>query len=377
MIFWQAAHTEPIVARIAVAGDFLPAGDLHLPLGGWRDAAQAIASHFADCALGFVNLECSLDSGDLPARPPAGLGQTVSAPSESLAYLRALGCTVVGSANNHSLDFGPAGAARTRAAVAHAGLAPLGITSSLRNTPDVFVWQGPGGIRVGFWAAAIASRDLATRSSPGVEPAAVARARQATGELRARGATVAIALVHSGCLRTSRPDPADADLLDQIARCGFHLVAACHSHRISGARLFVAEGGAPLFSFYGLGSIVSGFCAHPLEREGFVVVAGLTAEGNLASIELRPVRLDESGFGAVPSPQDADDMLNRFRSLSDELLTNTAARLFYQDVRPGLVRLYARDLRAAFCQSGIRGLASKARRVRLRHVQRLIRAAMP
>lgn len=376
MIFWQAAHREPVVARIAVAGDFLPAGDLNLPRGGWQEAAQAIAPHFADCALGLANLECSLDTTDLPARPPAGLGQTVSAPAKALDYLRALGCSVVGSANNHSLDFGTAGAARTRAAVARAGLVPLGITSALRNTPDVFVWQGPAGIRVGCWAAAIASRDLATRSSPGVEPATIARAQQAVRELQSRGATFSIALVHSGCLRTSRPDPADAKRLDQIARCGFHLVAASHSHRISGARLVAAEGAAPSCCFYGLGSIVSGFCAHPLEREGLVVVAGLTAHGKLASIELRPLRLAESGFGAVPPPEDAEELLDRFRGLSDELLTGAAGRLFYQDVGRGLVRLYARDLRAALRQSGIRGLASKARRVRLRHVKRLMRATM-
>ena len=46
--------------------------------------------------------------------------------------------------------------------------------------------------------------------------------------------------------------------------------------------------------------------------------------------------------------------------------------LFYDDVSKGLARLYLRDARAAFRGAGIRGLASKARRMRLRHVKRLV-----
>jgi len=38
----------------------------------------------------------------------------------------------------------------------------------------------------------------------------------------------------------------------------------------------------------------------------------------------------------------------------------------------GLVPLYARDLRAAFRQSGLRGLARKATRIRTRHLRRLL-----
>ena len=61
----------------------------------------------------------------------------------------------------------------------------------------------------------------------------------------------------------------------------------------------------------------------------------------------------------------------RFRSLSREIADGSSARLFYRDMSEGLVRLYLRDVRAALCQSGIRGLARKARRLRMRHVKRL------
>jgi len=370
-------HAEPVAARIAIAGDFLPAGNLALPPGGWRAATRGLAPYFDDVATSFLNLECALDADNLPARPPAGLGQTVSAPSASLEYLQAIRCSFVGCANNHTFDFRAAGVERTRAAVARHGIVPLGAGRTLCDVPEVFLWHGPGDIRVGFWAAAIASRELATRTSAGVEPATVARATEAIKILNSRGARVSFALVHAGCLRTNRPDPAEADRIDAIANCGFRVVAASHSHRISGARVSAATNLPASFCFFGLGSVVSGYCENPLEREGLIVVAGLTARSDLARVELRPVLLGESGFGQVPAPQTSEAILERFRSLSNEIADGSSARLFYSDVSQGIIRLYLRDVRAALRQAGLRGVARKARRVRMRHMKRLVRAVLP
>jgi polysaccharide export outer membrane protein len=324
----------------------------------------------------FVNLESALDAEDLPVRPPTGLGQNVSAPSASLEYLRAIRCGPVGCANNHNLDFQAAGAERTHTAIARSCMVPLGSGLTLRSAPNVFVWEGPGAIRVGFWAAAIASRDLATRSTVGVEPATLARATEAVNQLRSRGARLSIALIHAGCLRTNRADPAEANLIDAIARLGF-CVAASHSHRISGARMIHAPNSNPVFCFYGLGSIASGYVASDLEREGLIVVVSLTSAGDLASVEVRPVILGASGFGEIPAPQTSDAILSRFRSLSGEIADGSSARLFYRDMSEGLVSLYLRDARAALRQSGLRGLARKARRMRMRHVKRLVRSVLP
>ena len=305
LILWEAPRAEPISARIAIGGDFLPAGKLSLPAGGWRDAARGLSAHFADVAMSFVNLECALDAETLPARPLSGIGTIVSAPADSLDFLAAIESSAVCIANNHIFDFGHAGAVRTRQTLTHRGIVPLGAGGTLRGTPEVFVWQGPGNVRVGFWAAASACRDLATRKSPGVEPATVARALQALTTMKSHGAKLAVALLHAGCLRTSRPDPADVERMDAIARCGFDLVAASHSHRISGAKLLANSDRSPSFCFYGLGSVASGYVASPLEREGLIVVAGLNSRGHLARIEVRPVWLAKTGFGKVPSPETA------------------------------------------------------------------------
>lgn len=371
-ILWDSGRSEPAAARVAIGGDFLPAGALTLPPGGWNEAARKLAAHLDDVDLSFVNLESALDVGGLPARLLGGLGQIVSAPSASLDYLVAIRSPAVSLANNHSYDFGAAGVQRTRHALLQRGIVPLGAGETLRSAPGAFVWQGPGSVRVGFWAAARASHDLATRSRAGVEPATLTRAGQAHDALRSARATFSIALLHAGCQRTNRVDPADARLIDGIARQGFQIVAASHSHFIGGATFIAAQPGAPSFSFYGLGSIVSGYVASPLEREGLIVVVSLHSDGSLARVAVRPVALAQSGFGEVPSPEASRVILNRFRSLSTEIANGSATRLFYRDLSPGLAGLYFRDASAAFRELGVRGLFRKAGRVRMRHVRRLV-----
>jgi poly-gamma-glutamate capsule biosynthesis protein CapA/YwtB (metallophosphatase superfamily) len=370
-LLWRSEFSEPVAARIAVAGDFLPAGSLHLSPGGWGEATRGIAPIFEDVDVSFLNLECPLDTSALSARPINGIGEIVSAESGSLDYLKNIRSEAVGIANNHAYDFGAAGIERTRAALAARNFVPLGAGRTIRDAPEIFVWQGPSDVSVGFWAAARASRDLATRRTAGVEPATIARARLAVESLKSRGAKYLVALLHCGCMRASRPDPTDATLMDRIASCGFDLVCASHSHRISGSRLIRMNSLAPVFCFYGLGSIVSGYPASPMEREGLVVVAGFHSDATLARIEARPVWLADSGFAEVP-PQIARAILDRFLSFTAEISDGTSARRFYEEVSPGVVPLYARDLRATFRQSGLRGLARKAGRIRPRHLRRLL-----
>jgi poly-gamma-glutamate capsule biosynthesis protein CapA/YwtB (metallophosphatase superfamily) len=373
LILWESAGRQPIAARVAICGDFLPAGKLTLGCGeGWTSKAHGLHEYFADVVTTFVNLEATLDCDALAPRVLNGLGQIVAAPAESLGYMETIHARAVGIANNHSYDFGDAGVRRTRAAAERAGMTPLGAGFSMRERQEAFVWQGPGGVRVGFWAAAKAAIDLASENSRGVEPATAARGRQALQEMQRHGAQFCVALVHAGCLRTNRPDPEDVGSLDALAKSGFDIVAASHSHRVSGYRTVAATRERPNFSFYGLGSLVSGYVSCDAEREGLIVVAGLNASGALVRLEVRPVWLDESGFGSVPGAAAKQEILERFRALSAEIDDGSYERLFYHDVSQGLTRLYLRDARAAFRAAGIRGLASKARRMRVRHVKRLV-----
>jgi len=370
LVLWESTAAGSIAARIAIAGDFLPAGKIELPAGGWGAAAAGLADHFEDVAVSFLNLEAVLSAERLRVRPLSGIGEIVSAPSASLDYLQATRSRIVGVANNHSYDFGPEGADRTRQALIQRGMIPLGAGHTLRSAPDVYIWQRPGNIRVGFWSAEKASHDIATRRVEGVEPATIGRAKQAIAAIEARGAQIAIALLHAGCLRTNHPDPADAKLMERMAESGFDVVAASHSHRVSGCRLLRVRQRSPSFCFYGLGSLVSGYAASSLEREGLIVVVGLDASGRLARMEVRPVLLGATGFGEVPSAGANRTILERFQRLSAEIADGSSRRRFYREISRGLLQLYLRDARAAFRESGVRGLARKASRVRPRHVWR-------
>ncbi|MGH9563025.1 MAG: hypothetical protein ACRD3S_16355, partial [Terracidiphilus sp.] len=89
------------------------------------------------------------------------------------------------------------------------------------------------------------------------------------------------------------------------------------------------------------------------------------------------VRLADSGFAESSSHETARAILDHFRDLSDEITDGSSVRRFYEDVSPGVVPLYARDLRAVYRQSGVLGLARKARRIRVRHVRRLLHGFVP
>jgi hypothetical protein len=382
MILWEAAKGAPVAARVAVAGDFLPAWKFaaekpQLKTGDrWREMAEGLSGYFEDVAICFVNCECMLESAGLEPRPLDGLGDIVSAPRGCLDYLAAIRASAVGIANNHAYDFGIQGVERTRRAIVNHRFTPLGAGRNLAAPPEILVWQGPGPIRVGFWAAASATPDPSTRTFAGVEPATLQRAQQALQAMKKQDARFCVALLHAGCLRTNYIAPEDTILMDSLARAGFDLVAASHSHRISGAKSIQTAKNHPAYCFYGLGSIVSGFVASALEREGLIVVAGFAANAELVRIEAKPVQLACSGFGTIPSPAAGGVLMGRFRHLSEQIADGSFARLFYREVSPGLLRLYTRDIQRAFQEAGVRGVARKARRIRLRHVRRLLHSVL-
>jgi hypothetical protein len=382
MILWEAAKDAPVAARVAVAGDFLPAWKSgaekpRLETGDrWREMAQDLSAYFEDVAISFVNCECTVETAGLKPRPLDGLGDIVSAGDGCLDYLAAIRASVVGIANNHAYDFGIQGVERTRRAIANRRFTPLGAGRNLAATPEVMVWRGPGRIRVGFWAAARATTNSSTRTFAGVEPATLQRAQQALRAMKERGARFCVALLHAGCLRTNYLAPEDALLMNSLARAGFDVVAASHSHRISGAKSIHTGNAHPAYCFYGLGSIVSGFVASALEREGLIVLAGFAANGELVRIECKPVLLADSGFGTIPSNAAGNAVMDRFRRLSEQIADASFARLFYQEISPGLLRLYARDIQRSFQEAGVRGLARKARRIRMRHLRRLARSVL-
>jgi poly-gamma-glutamate capsule biosynthesis protein CapA/YwtB (metallophosphatase superfamily) len=371
MHLWENKNRQ-VASRVVIAGDFLPAGRLQVPRGNWKGIAASLARHFSTADVSILNLECCVDVAGMQPRRKIGLGDSFSAASDVLDFPVALGVRIIGMANNHIYDYGEEGVSRTRRAILDRGLTPIGVSRTLTDFPDIAIAEIAGGHKLGIWAAARHLPELATRNKPGIEPATRKRGEEALSALKSRGASATIAFLHAGLERTNRPDPDDVELMDGLAKIGFDIVTACHSHRVAGYKKIEREGSPPAFCFYGLGSISSGVIYSHLEREGLTVLAGLDESGKLARISVKPVCLEEDGRARAPFLEDSYTTLSRFEGLSQELANGMYKQEFYSDVQEGLFQRQFRDIRAAIQNGGMRGLISKLGRARMRHLQRAL-----
>jgi len=376
MLVWEKADVTPS-CRVAIAGDFLPAGGLQLPPGkSWKDLANGLKRRFAKADVTILNLECCVNVGDSEAETKLGPGDTFAADLDVLEFFSLPGRNIAGLANNHVSDYGEEGIARTKAALERRGLMSLGVGRTLQEPPAIGVIETHGGLRVGIWAAARHLPELATYKKVGVEPATRRRAEEALKALREEGADFNLAFLHAGLERTNRPDPDDVELMDQFACLGFDVVAACHSHRISGHRRIERGSGRPAFCFYGLGSITSGVLYSEMEREGLVVIVDTGSSGEIARMEVHPVYLEDTGWGRIPLFGDAGRILQRFLDLSRELETGSYRQSFYRDLKEDFSRSFFRNIQVAMQRGGARGLATKLGRIRMRHLNRLLQSGL-
>lgn len=375
MILWEKKDAR-VRFRIALAGDYLPSAGLGATADcDWKCRAAELAPYFRDIDLAMANLECPVDVEGYAARPKIGLGENFSAPSASLDYLSALRVKLVGVANNHIYDYGPEGLRRTQEAIKRKGLTPIGSGRSLREPPEVFTAESLFAGRIGVWAAARNLPELASRRNGGVEPATKARAKAAIAELRRKRTNLRIAFLHAGIEHTNRPDPDDVEFVEELMALGFDVVAASHSHRISGYRAATRKDGRPAFCFYGLGSLSSGIKYSELEEEGLMTVIGVDEFGEIAQVEVQPLRLSREGWGTIPEWASAKTILDRFMMLSLEIAEGSYGERFYQDTGKDLVGRQWRNLRAAYRKGGLPGLVQILSRIRMRHINRVLHKA--
>ena len=104
MLVWEKPNVTPS-CRVAVVGDFLPAGGLQLPPEkSWKDIANGLARRFAMADVTILNLECCVDVGDSEAETKLGPGDTFAAEPDVLEFLSLPGTNIAGLANNHACD---------------------------------------------------------------------------------------------------------------------------------------------------------------------------------------------------------------------------------------------------------------------------------
>ena len=102
--------------EVLAVGDVMPGREIAEVDGIFTEVADEVRG--ADLALG--NLE-----GAIGAAPAPGAGIPLLLPSKSPAALAAAGFDLLGLANNHSLDAGPAGLIETKRQLRRAGIEPI------------------------------------------------------------------------------------------------------------------------------------------------------------------------------------------------------------------------------------------------------------
>jgi hypothetical protein len=372
MILWSDQRRTPAL-RFGIVGDFLPAAGLApVPGESWAERAVLVRPLFQDLEFSVANLECPVGVSGISAKVKASLGATFDADVDALDYLGALHASVVGFANNHLYDYGKAGAERTlQNANARGNFSVCGFGRSLAEPPDVCIRESASGVRVGIWAAGRNLPDNATRGAVGIEPATRERAAQALAQMHECKVQCRVAFLHAGTEGTNYPDPEDVQFMDELAALGFGVIAACHSHRISGYKTVQGKNGRLTHCFYGLGSLASGVLYSPLEHEGILAAIALDANGAICQVEAQPIYLDAQGWGTVPSTQESRIIADRFRTVSAAIEDGSYREAFYRDVSRYLMGTQWRDVRVAFERAGLRGILNKLTRMRPAHFRRL------
>ena len=165
--------------------------------------------------------------------------------------------------------------------------------------------------------------------------------------------------------------------MNSLAQAGFHVAAACHSHRTSGfADMVQPTSPYPAFCFYGLGSLASGVMYSELEREGLFALIGLNAAGRVVSVEAIPLYLSGRGWTTIATREQEESINARFFAVSREILDGSYQHGFYNDIGENFVQVHWRDLQLAFSRAGMRGVLAKLSRVRKSHFRALLHSSV-
>jgi hypothetical protein len=359
----------PVRLRLAAIGDVAVVGAArrrvraHGPDASF--AASAPTLRAAD--LGFANLE-------MPVAEPGWLRPGCSPefrndPEVPGALARA-GVRVVSLANNHMMDAGPRGLARTREACAAAGLATVGAGGDLdeaRRPARLTV----SGVRVVVLGYASGTRDAAGPAQPGVAPLDPAIVRADLTRWRPE-ADVLVVSAHWGSMYVDYPPPRVLELAGVMADAGADLVIGHHPHVTQGARRF----GRTLVLF-SLGDAcldpragdVEARVASEVRRHSAVFTVSIAHRSGL---EAEPLWLDPDGWAVAPTAEQAEACLARLRSLSDGL--EHGAERFKRESAPQLLRYELESAGQYLRQGRIDRLARLLASLRPRHLPLLWQA---
>ena len=230
--------TSENVVELVTAGDVM----LGRGVAGVSQPFAAVIPWLRAADLALANLECVIAPGGTPhpgqLDEPALQPYRLYAPPSAVTALREVGFDVLGLANNHALDLGPAGLAETVSRLQAAGIATVGAGPSAEAALQPLIRQ-VGGVRLAFLAFNAvpdpADTGLTKTEAPDQNggwtragwdreqvTAAIAAARAQAGAV--------IVSVHWGYEYEMRADPAQRDAAHAMLDAGADLVIGHHPH---------------------------------------------------------------------------------------------------------------------------------------------------
>jgi Bacterial capsule synthesis protein PGA_cap len=267
------------------------------PTGMFAPIAGALGA--ADIAM--VNLETAITEGGSP-EPKS---YNFRAPTTALTALASAGVDVVTLANNHGVDYGPAGLADTLAAKAAGTLPMVGVGA---NATEAYApWQTVvKGQRISVFGAtdvldeAFYTTWPATDTQAGLASAKDAnQARLVAAVQAARPASDTIVVyLHWGVEGSTCPSVRQQELAQSLVAAGADIVVGSHAHRVQGGGRL-----GPAFVDYGLGNFVFYNESGESGRTGVLTV---TATGrDVDGYQWKPARI-VGGIPRLLAPPDSD-----------------------------------------------------------------------
>ena len=319
-----ALSADKKTAILAVGGD-LNVGRRQNGISGERGLDEAFEGLdvFRDADLGFANLESVISDVGVQ-----GVDKGEAAPfyyrgrPEQAGLLVHAGIDVVGTANNHSGDYGPAALLRQSEILTQAGIAGVGSGEDrLEACSPTYAWAGP--LRIGFLGIDTTQARFGAREGGAgacyvdLEEADAEGSEWARGIAEARTqADLVMVAVHWGKNNRSRPSRQTRQFAHVLIAHGVDAVLGSSAHRLQGVEIVK---GKPVI--YDAGNLL--FDSHLSGEASRSAVFELTlTEEGVHRIEVTPVAV---GYGRVAEATGnvASRVLRRFRLLSAELGTPT------------------------------------------------------
>ncbi|MCB0005707.1 MAG: CapA family protein, partial [Anaerolineales bacterium] len=273
----QPVTTAEAVVDLIAVGDIMPGRGVAAASVDWVEANGWLAT--ADLTLG--NLEAVL-LDETPETVAASGQILLSGPASAAAELRAAGFDLVSVANNHALDYGPAGLDQSVSHLENANLAVVGLTSAVGAPPLVI--REAAGVRLAFLAfnavPGVGADDGVLPRSAAWDPVMATEAITAARQV----ADAVVVSIHWGYEYEPRPGPQQAEMAELMAAAGADLIIGHHPHV---AQPLALIGDAVVA--YSLGNFLFDQSADNTD-EGLAVRALFDSDG-LRAVQLLPLQV--------------------------------------------------------------------------------------